>query len=180
VDEYHHMIRAGFFAHSERFELLEGYIVPKIPRDPIHDATVDLVIEVLRTALPPGWRPRAQSAITTDDSEPEPDIAVIPGKPLDFASRHPGPQDSPLIIEVSDTTLADDPGIKQRVYARAGVATYWIVNIRESQIEVYTQPSSDVEDARYASRVDRKPGEQVALEVPGHDPILLAVSDLLP
>lgn len=173
------MIEAGFFAHNERFEFLEGYIVPKIPRDPIHDAVIDLIIELLRCVLPPGWRPRGQSAVTTTDSEPEPDIAVIRGRPLDYAKRHPGPADAALIIEVANSTLKDDRFFKGRVYSRANVREYWIVNLIDKQIEVYTQPSGDVKDPAFADRKDFKFGQQVPLNIPGHPPILLNVSDML-
>src|SRR5689334_16606792 len=77
VDEYHTMIRAGVFAHDERFELLEGWIVPKMSRNPPHDASMDQTHEEVRSRLPNGWRIRVQSAITTSDSEPEPDLAIV-------------------------------------------------------------------------------------------------------
>src|SRR5947209_7411074 len=85
VDEYHHMIDAGFFAHDERFELLEGWIVPKMTRHPPHDVAIDLAQDMIRPLLPADWRMRIQSAITTQDSEPEPDIAVVRGSARRYA-----------------------------------------------------------------------------------------------
>lgn len=180
VEEYHHMIKAGFFAHNERFELLEGYIVPKMPRDRIHDATVDIILELLRARLPSGWRARGQSAVTTADSEPEPDIAVIRGSPREYLQRHPGPQDAAVIIEVANTSLRDDRLFKGRVYARASVSEYWIVNLVDRQIEVYQQPSGEAPEPQYTSRQDYKPGAAITLRIPGHDPIELNVAEMLP
>src|SRR5215217_6477795 len=75
VDEYHQLLEIGLLAEDERVELLEGWIVQKMTHNPIHDATVDRLAELLRDRVPRSWRLRIQSAITTADSEPEPDIA---------------------------------------------------------------------------------------------------------
>src|SRR3982751_409250 len=75
VDEYHRLIADGFFIRDDHYELLDGYIVQKMSRDPIHDACVALARRILDGHLPPGWHLRVQSAITTADSEPEPDLA---------------------------------------------------------------------------------------------------------
>ena len=85
VEEYHQLIEEGFFAHDERFELLEGWIVAKMPRNPIHDAAIDVAHELIRTALPTGWRVRVQSAITLSDSEPEPDLVIVRGEARDYS-----------------------------------------------------------------------------------------------
>ena len=138
VDEYHLMIQAGVFARDERFELLEGWIVPKMSRNPPHDAAMDLTREQLERRLPKGWRIRIQSAITTRDSEPEPDLAIVRGTARDYATRHPGSADIALIVEVAESSLLQDRREKAHVYARAGIAVYWIVNLVESQVEVYT------------------------------------------
>src|SRR5579862_9140639 len=75
VDEYHRMIDADVLDEGDAVELLEGWIVPKMPRNPPHDATIGLADDALRIRLPAGWHVRLQSAITTSDSEPEPDLA---------------------------------------------------------------------------------------------------------
>src|SRR5207244_13321222 len=79
VDEYHRMIQNGVFADDDRFELLEGWIVAKMSKNPPHEVAVDKSHEAIRSCLPAGWRVRSQSAITTNDSEPEPDLAVVRG-----------------------------------------------------------------------------------------------------
>ncbi|MGZ3415793.1 MAG: Uma2 family endonuclease, partial [Isosphaeraceae bacterium] len=125
VDEYHQMIRAGILGEDDNVELLEGWIVPKMPRNPAHDALIAWVHNrVLAPRLREGWYCRGQSAITTPDSEPEPDLAVIRGSESDYLSRHPGPADTALAVEVADSSLGRDRSIKARIYAAAGVPLY--------------------------------------------------------
>lgn len=83
VEEYHKLIDSGLFPEDEPFELLEGWVVPKMARKPPHGVAIDLLSEVIRDRLPGGWRVRIQSAITTADSEPEPDVAVVRGQARD-------------------------------------------------------------------------------------------------
>jgi Uma2 family endonuclease len=180
VDEYHRLIADGYFASDERFELLEGLIVQKMPRDPIHDAALMIAEELLRARLPEGWRVRVQSAITTADSEPEPDLAIVRGQPRDYLSRHPGPGDLAAVIEISNTTLHDDRTFKQRVYARAGIATYWIINLVDRHVEVYDDPSGDAAAPAYRRRSDFDAGAVVPLVIGNTQVRAVPVAELLP
>src|SRR5947208_2789285 len=119
VEEFHRMIQAGVLDEDEPIELLDGLIVPKMVKNPRHDATVDAAREVIECRLPPGWRVRVQSAITTADSEPEPDLAVVLGPAARYRNNHPGPRDIALVIEVADSSLARDRDIKAALCARA-------------------------------------------------------------
>ena len=89
--------------------MLENYIVMKLPRNPLHDGTVQLITETLFRTVPPGWDLRSQSAVVLSDSQPEPDLAVVREDPDDYTTRHPTPADVGLIIEV-----ADSPGSRRR------------------------------------------------------------------
>src|SRR5262245_42382805 len=91
VAEYHRLIQSWFFADDGRFELLDGWITPKMPRNPPHDSVLDQIEEVLDGLLPAGWRIRGQSAVTLSTSEPEPDIVVVPGMASRYYHSHPGP-----------------------------------------------------------------------------------------
>lgn len=91
VDEYHHMIRTGILGEDEPVELLEGWIAIKMPRNPAHDVAVEKSDTAIRDRVPAGWRIRIQCAITTDDSEPQPDIAVVQGPLPSRATSTPGP-----------------------------------------------------------------------------------------
>lgn len=167
VDEYHRMIDAGVFAEDEQFELLEGWIVGKMTRKPRHDATIMDLHEVFRTMLPAGWCVRGQSAVTTSDSEPEPDIAIARGGSADYVDRHPGPADLAVVVEVSDSTLARDRDLKGRVYARAGVSVYWVVNLVDQVVEVYTDPTGPTAAPAYRTRRDHIAGDPIPLLLPG-------------
>lgn len=140
VDEYHRLIQSGVLGVEERFELLDGWIVARISRNPIHDAAVQIVDELLRRYLPAGWSIRVQSAITTVDSEPEPDIAIIRGAARDYLKNHPHPEDVAIVIEVANTTLEQDRVLKGRIYARARIPEYWLINLVDRQVEIYSDP----------------------------------------
>jgi hypothetical protein len=137
VDEFHKMIEAGVFHEDDHIELLEGWIVEKMVHNPRHDATLQRTNKALLRRLSDDWDVRVQSAITLQDSEPEPDLAVVRGR---FDQRHPGPSDIELLIEVADTSLSFDRTIKASIYARDGIRRYWIVNIPSQTVEVYTLP----------------------------------------
>jgi len=148
VDEYHRLIQADVFGADARVELLEGWIVYKMTHNPLHDSTVDKVQEILRDRIGKDWRVRVQSAITTSDSEPEPDITIAKGPASRYAKRHPGAKDIALIVEVADSSLDRDRNEKGALYARAGIAVYWIINLPESVVEVYSKIGRN---RRYAS-----------------------------
>jgi Uma2 family endonuclease len=137
------MIRAGILSEHDRVELIEGRLVEKMPNHPAHTFSVERSRETLEHDLLEGFFINVQQPITTSTSEPEPDVTVIRGDREDFATRHPSPEDVALLIEVSDSTLKYDRTTKQRLYAVAGVLVYWIVNVPEKQLEVYTSPSAD-------------------------------------
>ena len=121
-----------------------------------------------------------QAAVTaTSDSEPEPDVAVVRGNRRDYGTRHPGPQDTGLAVEVSDSTLDQDRTVKLQIYARARVPVYWIVNVVDRQIEVYEQPSGPTPDPAYGNRRDYRPGDAVPLVLDGNTVATVPVTELL-
>jgi Uma2 family endonuclease len=180
VAEYQKMIQANVLTEDDALELLEGWVVYKMPRNPIHDGTISKCDVRLRTILPSGWLVRLQSAITTTDSEPEPDLVLARGGPDDYMVRHPGAGDVGLVVEVADSSLSRDRDAKGPIYARAGIPTYWIINLVDRLVEVYTDPSGPVSLPSYRQRRDLRPGEQVSLSLPGSQSGTVAVSDLLP
>jgi Uma2 family endonuclease len=180
VDEYHRLIQAGVLTEEDPVELLEGWIVPKMTRNPRHDVALDQSQEVLRAKLPAGWRLRIHSAITTNDSEPEPDVAVVRGPIRNFLSRHPGPQDIGVLIEISDSSLSHDRNDKGRSYARAGIVCYWIINLVDRQVEVYTDPTGPDGTPCYRRRQDYGVDQEVPLVLDGQEVARIAVRELLP
>src|SRR5262249_35795011 len=141
VAEYHRMIAAGKLREGDPFELLDGVLVRKMTRLPPHDVSVTLLGKRFIGMLPPGWTCRSQCAVTLSTSEPEPDGVIARGDDRDYATRHPGPQDLALIAEVSDSSLVHDRDVKGPIYARESIPVYWIVNLVDEQIEVYTNPT---------------------------------------
>jgi Uma2 family endonuclease len=152
IDEYHKLIEIGLLTENDNLELLEGYLVLKMSRNPPHDGTIDLVREVLFRLIPLGWMLRVQQAITLADSEPEPDFAIVRGNSRSFLQRHPLTDEIAVCIEVSESTLESDQIDKGRIYARAGIPIYWIVNLMDRRIEVYSIPNSASLHPEYTQR----------------------------
>ncbi len=180
VAEYEAIARAGILDEDSNVELLEGWIVPKMTKYPPHDSTIDLIVYLLNRQLPQGWYCRSQNVVVTADSEPEPDVAVVRGRPGDYCDRHPSGTDAGLIVEVADSTVARDRR-KARIYARAGVPDYRIVNLDSRQIEVYSQPTGAGKRAVYQSRqIMRGMDDMAVLAIQGQDVGRLRVGDVLP
>jgi Uma2 family endonuclease len=181
VDEYHQMIQAGILGEDDNVELLEGWIVPQIGRGPAHDAMISVVVNVvLEARLPKGWVWRGRSGMTTADSEPEPDITVIRGCHRDYFGRHPGPADMALVIEVADSSLSRDRTLKGRIYAAAAVPVYWIINLVDGQVEVYTDPTGPDPAPVYRVRQDYRIGDFVPFVIDGRDLGPIPAQELLP
>jgi Uma2 family endonuclease len=174
------MIRTGILTEDDPVELLEGWLVIKMPQNPPHRAAVRLIQRALEGRVPSNWYVDTQAPITTAHSEPEPDVVVVRGDTRQYLDRHPGPQDLALVIEVADTTLQRDRLLKKALYALAGIPVYWIVNIPERMCEVYTNPSEPGEQPDYRQRQDYGPMDEVPLVIEGVEIGYIAVQELLP
>jgi Uma2 family endonuclease len=175
--EYDRLIEQGFFDEDERIELLDGELVVREPQGSRHAVTVELVREALQHAFGKGYHIRGHSPVALDDvSEPEPDIAVVRGRLRDYAAEHPT---SPvLVVEVADSSLGKDRVRKATLYARAGLADYWIVNLNERVLEVYREPARMAGRWKYRSvSLLRPPATIVPLAAPGRR---VRVAALLP
>jgi Uma2 family endonuclease len=180
VAQYHALIDAGMFADDENYELLEGLLVHKLTKNPDHWIATDFLRDALQALAIAGYFVHSQNPVTTSDSEPEPDLALVRGKRRDYRGGNPDPGQVPLVAEVADSSLRRDRGLKKRIYARAGIRVYWIVNLINRQVEVYSEPSGP------AKKPDYKKCEIIAAD--GTLPVLidgkvvgkLKVKDLLP
>lgn len=140
--EYDRLIGLGVLHEDEPVELVGGDLVCKEPQAARHASAVLLVAEALRRCFGPGWQVRVQMPIALgDDSEPEPDVAVVQGGPGDFFDAHPS--EAALVVEVALSSLDFDRGPKASVYARAGVPDYWIVDVDGRRLEVHRDPRRD-------------------------------------
>lgn len=180
IEQYHAIIKAGILTDDDSVELLEGWLVFKVPKNPPHRATTRLVRTALENILPAGWYVDSQEPITLSNSEPEPDIVVVRGDTRQYIDRHPGAEDIALIIEVADTTLQRDRTVKKRIYARAGITIYWIVNLVEGLVEVYSQPIVEVEQPDYSQRLDFGRSAVIPIIIEGREIGAIAQIILLP
>jgi Uma2 family endonuclease len=177
--EYERLVELGVFV-GERLELLDGLLVVREPQDSPHAATVTHIGQVLAMVFGPGWHPRLQAPLALGEhSEPEPDVAVVAGAPLDYVAAHPST--AALVVEVADSSLRLDRRFKAAIYARAGLAEYWIANLVDGTIEVHREPrpaTDDADDWTYRSIEILRPPAQVTPLAAPRTPI--PVADLLP
>jgi Uma2 family endonuclease len=170
----------GFFHPEERLELIAGELLQKMtPQGSLHSTGIRSVEEVLRPIFfNKGFDIRIQMPVAlSDDSEPEPDVAVVPGSLHDYRDAHP--TTAVLIVEVADSTVEFDRQSKAPLYARAGIADYWIVNLVDHWLEVYRHPTSvDTQTARYTTILRLSPTDTIAPLAAPQTPV--RVSDLLP
>ena len=177
--EYERLVDLGIF-QGEPIELLGGQLVVAEPQGAYHASAITKVDYALRAVLPPGWIVRLQAPVSLDDeSEPEPDLVVVRGRPGDYRDSHPARP--ALAIEVAESSLDFDRERKGSLYARAGIEDYWIVNLVDRVLEVYRDPEPDgpaVYGWRYRSATQLTPA---ALVVPlAFTSSRIAVADLLP
>jgi Uma2 family endonuclease len=187
VDEYHKMVELGLIMEGAPIELIDGMLVYKDRRDsggsamthgPRHQLAVAQLAEltVLLTSL--GFHMRTQLPLLIGPShEPEPDGVVLPGRARDFQGRTPSATDARIVIEVADSSLANDRVVKMRMYATAAIPVYWIVNLRDNLIEVYQSP--DVLTGEYRDHRDHLRGGSVEIALPGATPLAVAVSEII-
>jgi Uma2 family endonuclease len=173
VDEYE---RISGMLDDDRIELIDGYLVRKMGKKPPHVWAVETLLLAFLALLPIGYFCRKEDPVRIPDlDEPEPDVAVIRGSRADFRGRIPECKEVALIVEVSETTLARDQGPKLLAYARAGIPTYWIVNLVDGRIELYTDPSSD----GYKTRRDFQADQDVPVVIDGTEVGCIGVNDIL-
>ena len=141
VEQYHAIQDAGAISELRRYELLQGQIVEKeVPKPALVRVTRKLRERLEVLLANSGYCARVQDPITLVDSEPEPDLAIVLAPPGRYDERHPMPDDIALLIEVSESSLPSDRSTKLDTYAKAGIPSYWIVNLVGNVVEMYTQP----------------------------------------
>jgi Uma2 family endonuclease len=177
VDEYERIIRAGALNDPDRVELVDGYMVDKMGKSAEHGYSTKKTIKALEGRLPAGWVWRSEQPVRIPDyDEPEPDVTIDRGTDEDYEHRLPNSADVGLLIEISLTTLDQDRGKKLLAYARSGIPVYWIINLIDRHVEVYTGPGP----AGYQSRVDFQPGQVIPVAIDGRQLQPIAVNDILP
>lgn len=179
VKEYHRMAEVGILKSGSRIELLDGWIVDTMAPNPPHCYLLTKLTRTLLGLLPAALPIRFQQPITLATSEPEPAFAVVRGPDTLYSSRHPGPRDIYLLVEVADSSFLNDRKLKLVLYAQARVPECWIVNLVESKVQVYTQPRAGKKPA-YRQCKEYGRGQSVPLVIADQEIAQLPVGELLP
>ncbi len=160
-----------------RIELIDGRVFRRDDMNPPHVVATGRTKLAVEFVLPRGRFIREEKPVRIPDfNEPFPDLAVAHGDLETYADHHPGPEDVSLVIEISDTTLKKDRGVKQENYARAGIPFYWILNLADRQVEVYSDPRP----GGYTTRIDYRSGQSVPVILDGTTVGHVAVDDMRP
>lgn len=175
VEEYHRLFEIGVLDPSERVELLEGWIVNKMPQNPPHRGSVGRVVKRISRVLPDNWTMSVQGPITLSDSEPEPDISLARGEEEIYDDRHPEPSDLGVLIEVGDSTVLDDRRYKGELYAKEKVPEFWLINLVARKVEIYTKPRS----GKYQKNIEYTEKQTVPLILDGKKIADIPVSELM-
>ena len=144
VSDFHRMGEAGIFAAGDRVELIDGEVIDMSPIGALHAAIVARLTAFLCRSVGSGVIVWCQNPIRLDEaSEPEPDIALLRPRADGYMSAHPGPEDVLVVIEVADTCLAYDLGVKVPLYARPGIPEAWVIDAATRQTRVFREPSAE-------------------------------------
>jgi hypothetical protein len=182
VSQFEAMIRARIFPASARVELLAGVPVVQMTKNPPHNFTVHRLGDLLAALLAPDWIVRREMSVRLGRSwRPEPDLAVARGPDDRYRGSDPGATDLAALVEVADSSYPDpDRGLKWRGYAAARVPVYWVVNLGDRLIEVYTNPAGRGKAARYRDAATFGPGANVPVVVDGRERGRVVVNEILP
>ena len=177
LEQYEKIAAAEILTKRDNVHLIHGYLIAKMTKHPPHAMTCANLLEALFPA-PPGWflsvdHPVRLSAQT---SEPEPDFAIVRGQPRDYLAQHPGPENVALIIEVAASSLADDQREMFALYGSAGIPVYWIVNVIDRRIEIYSEPI----EGGYRQCVGFREGQMIPLVIENVQVREIPVAAILP
>lgn len=175
VADYHRMSELGILAADERTELLAGQITLMAAKGSAHVTSLQLLADAFRDRLGSAALVRTQDPVHLDDfSEPEPDLALVAGSVWDYSDRHPRSDRVYLLVEVADSTLKQDCELKDKLYARAGIVEYWVLDLPNRQFHLFRDPTP----AGYARHlVLSEPNSVSPLAFPK---IAIALSAILP
>ena len=180
LDEYHRLAELGFFGEDDRVELIKGEIIQMAAKGRPHSTFNRRLIRELTKLLGDRATLQSQDPIAIpDDSEPEPDIAILRNREDDYLTAHPTPSDILLLIEISDSTLNFDQIVKLHLYAEVGIFDYWLFNLVENCLEVYSEPYQDLQGKfGYRRKVIYLPNESINL--PFFPDLSLDLSNIFP
>lgn len=175
VQDYHRMSEMGILDPNERTELIAGQITLMVAKGTPHVITLQLLASGLLGQIGTTALIRTQDPIHLDDSsEPEPDLVIVRGEILDYIDRHPQPTDIHLLVEVADSTLSYDCQVKDKVYAKAGIPEYWVIDIKNRQVHIFHDPQA----TGYASQLILAESQTVSLFA--FPAVIMPIGSILP
>jgi Uma2 family endonuclease len=179
TNEFYRMLESEVFPREARVGLWDGRIYEKMGKTQAHAVAGDKVRRTLDRSLPPGWYVSTENPITVSEKRaPLPDLIVLRGEPDDYIDHRPGAADVGLVVELSVTSLKVDRGTKLAAYASAGIPAYWVINLIDRLVHVYSDPVPG--EGRFALIATVKPGESFPFTLDGNQVGLIAALDLLP
>jgi Uma2 family endonuclease len=179
VGQYDQMVEDGPISEDDHVELIEGLLVRKMGKKRPHVQAGKKGLQALSRVAPPGWHVAKEDPIVASDwSKPEPDLALVRGDVEDYSNRDVTAAEIAHVVEISAATLTDDRTVMGRVYSASGIPFYWVVNLIDSQVEVYSE--ADPLLGRYGTRTDYLPGQDVPVIVDAREVARIAVDSLLP
>ena len=181
VRQYLAMIASGVFPDDAHVELLDGRLVDQMTKYAPHNYTARQLGLLLRGMLPVGWVISEEKSVSLGRRwRPEPDIAIIRGPNSRYRNIDPTAADIGILIEVADSSYATDRGEKWRAYAAVRIPAYWIVNLNQSRVEVYTDPAGRGKNASYRQAATFGLDAEVPVVVDGREVGRVVVKDILP
>ncbi len=176
VPDYHRLVSLGFWGEDDRIELIRGELIHMAAKGTAHETCITRLLRVLPGLVKDQATLRCQSPITIAvDGEPEPDFTIVRNRADDYESAHPTAAETLLVIEVADSSLEYDRTDKLSLYAEAGIADYWLFNVADRWLEVYSQPAELVPGQfGYLQRRIVPRTEAVALPLGGESRLELA------
>lgn len=177
LEKYESLIASGFFTKRDDVHLINGYLVNRMPESPLHGAVCEAIRLAIEALLIAAWHIRSEKGlrIPAQSSLPRPDLVIVRGGWRTYTSRYPEPADTALVVEVSNTSLDEDRAMAD-IYGAGGVPIYWLVNLVDGQVEVYSDPGP----SGYRSHEVLAPGHSLSVVVDGVEIGEIAVADILP
>jgi len=177
LEQYESLITSGFFTKRDDVHLINGYLVTRMAESTLHGAICEMIRLAIEAFLLATWHTRSEKGlrIPAQISMPRPDLVIVRGVPRDYIARYPEPADTALVVEVSSTSLDEDRAMAD-IYGAGGVPVYWIVNLVDGQVEVYSNPGP----SGYQTHEVLAPGHVLHVKLDGVEIGEIPVADILP
>jgi Uma2 family endonuclease len=181
IDRYERLVESGVYGAKDPVFLWKGRLVEKMPKGWPHSFTSMSLFKILMHFMPEGWHAVLEVPLRlSGNSMPEPDLMIVRGSLRDYLHRSRTALDVAIVIEVADSSLAQDSVSKLRAYAFDSVPIYWIVNIPKGRIVVYCQPTGPSEKPSYQEYREYGPNDEIPVLLDGLEVGRIAAKEILP